>query len=73
MKFLRKRKEDKLYKQWVERGDLPPEAIPREETPKDVLVGRERGERGLRVLYILLGVSILILCVGVIILFTQWC
>lgn len=78
MKFIRRTREDKLYKQWVKHGDLSPEAIPQEESPEDVPVGRGekgRGENGqsLRILYILLGVSILIFCIGLVLLLVQLC
>ena len=82
MKFGRKRKVGKLYKQWVNHGDLPTGAIPQEESPKGVPIGRERsgrersgGERsgeGLDALYILLAIiGIGILCVGLYLLFSQ--
>ena len=78
MKFIRRTREEKLYKQWVKRGDLSPEAIPQKESPGDVPVGREekgRGENGqsLRMLYILLGVSILVFCIGLVLLLVQLC
>ena len=87
MKFGRKRKVGKLYKQWVNHGDLPTGAIPQEESPKGVPIGRERsggersgrerrgGERsgeGLDALYILLAIiGIGILCAGLYLLFTH--
>ena len=73
MKFRRKKGKDKLYEQWVKHGDLSPEAIPQKESPPDVPVGREKNERGLPVVYILLGVSILILCIGLVLLLVQSC
>ncbi len=33
MKYLRRRREEKLYKQWSTHANLPPEAIPQSETP----------------------------------------
>ncbi len=87
MKFGRKRKLDKLYKQWVNHGDLPSGAIPQEESPKGVPIGRERNGRekrgrersgrersgeGLDALYILLAIiGIGILCAGLYLLFTH--
>ena len=73
MTFGRKRGDDKLYKQWVKHGDLPVETIPRRENSREVSVGRGKNNRGLRLLYILLGVSILVLCVGLALLLTQSC
>jgi len=77
MKFSRKKGEDKLYQQWVKHGDLSPEAIPQKESPADMPVdrGKDRGknEPSLRVLYILLGASMLLLCVGLVFLLVQSC
>ena len=33
MKFLQKRKQERLYKQWSKHAELPPEAIPPPEMP----------------------------------------
>jgi len=69
MRFGQKRREDKLYKQWVEHDGLPSEAIPQKEVSGDMVV---RGKKNLRhpyIMYILLGVSIVILCVGLVLLF----
>jgi len=77
MKPSRKKGEDKLYQQWVNHGDLPPEDIPQKEGPADMPVdkGKDRGknEPSLRVLYILLGASILLLCAGLVLLLVQSC
>ncbi len=78
MKFSWKWKRDKLYKQWVKHSDLSPESIPQEEShqeslkevPRDVPVSREGKGRGINILYILLGISIIILGVGLYLLFT---
>jgi len=43
MRFLKRRREEKLYKQWVQHVGLPPEAVPRRGVVED---GRIRGERG---------------------------
>ncbi len=77
MKFSRKKGEEKLYQQWVKHGDLSSEAVPPKESPADMPVdrGKDRGKngRGLRVLYILLGGSMLLLCAGLVLLLTQSC
>ena len=77
MKSNRKKGEDKLYQQWVKYGDLSPEAIPQKESPADMPVdkGKDRGknEPSLRVLYILLGASMLLLCAGLVLLLVQSC
>lgn len=41
MRFWKRRREEKLYKQWVKHNGLPPEAIPQRETAED---RRVRGE-----------------------------
>ena len=71
------RRKDKLYKQWSEHSGLPVEAIPKKEVaPKREEVEERpvragRGEQRLPILYILLGVAILLVIVGVVILFMQ--
>ena len=87
MGFIRKKGQDKLYKQWVKYDDLPPEAVPREEeSPKvtdvpvlrgkereEVPVGREKVRRDPVVLYLGLGIAVVVLCVGLVLLFSQSC
>ena len=41
MKFWRGRKRERLYKQWTEHAELPPEAIPLPEIPTDTKIGVE--------------------------------
>ena len=36
MKFMQRRKQERLYKQWTEHAELPSEAIPPPEMPIDV-------------------------------------
>ena len=45
MKFLKRRREERLYKQWVQHDGLPPEAMPRREVAEDRRVGGERQDR----------------------------
>jgi len=73
MKYLRRRREEKLYKQWSQHANLPPEAIPQRETSKDKPVTEERRELNVRILYIMLGVAILLLFIGVILLLVHSC
>jgi len=43
MRFLKRRREEKLYKQWVQHDGLPLEAIPRREVVEDRrITGGER-------------------------------
>lgn len=73
MRFGRKKKEEKLYQQWAQHSDLPPEAIPQEEAPQDISVKAERKKRRPSLLYILLWVGIALLCAGLGLLFTHSC
>jgi len=78
MKPSRKKGEDKLYRQWVNHGDLSPEDIPQQEGPPEVVPvnkgkDRRKNEPSLRVLYILLGASVLLLCAGLVLLLVQSC
>jgi len=36
-RYLKTRRRRRLYQQWVERAQLPPEAVPREEFAEDVV------------------------------------
>ncbi len=71
--YLRRRRKVKLYQQWVERGDLVPEAIPPEEVAEDIIPKIDKKQLRLNILYMLLGASMLILCVGLILLIVQSC
>ena len=48
MRFLKRRKEEKLYKQWVKHNGLSPEAIPREEAAEGWRIGGEERDRTYR-------------------------
>ena len=39
MESWRRRKQDRLYKQWVEHSELSPESIPPPETPAETKIG----------------------------------
>ena len=87
MGIFRKKGQEKLYKQWVKYGDLPPDAVPQEEEgPKhkgvpafrekereEVPIGRDKGRRDNLILYVGLGVAVTVLCVGVVLLLIQSC
>jgi hypothetical protein len=73
MRFGRKKKEEKLYQQWAQHSDLPPEAIPQEEAPQDISLPTEKKRRRPPLLYILLWVGIALLCAGLGLLFTHSC
>jgi hypothetical protein len=73
MRFGRKKKEEKLFQQWARYSDLPPEAIPQQEAPRDIPVREEKTKRRPHPLHILLGVGITVLCVGLALLFVPSC
>ena len=68
MKYFARRKKGKLYRQWVQRANLPPDAIPREEVAEDRIPQVDKQQSRLTILYILLGVAVVGLCAGLILL-----
>lgn len=92
MKYFQRKRKERLYRQWVKEGSLPPETIQpqiesvegaRPQVSKPVTAPPEVGGRRIRemgnnrlsrrLLYILLGVSLVTLCAGVILLIVQSC
>jgi len=45
VKFWRRKREEKLYKQWAKHAALPPAAIPQREAPKDMPIKGEEKDR----------------------------
>ena len=45
MKFLKRRREEKLYRQWVQHDGLPSEAVPQKVVVEDRKMGGEGGDR----------------------------
>ena len=45
MKYLKRRREDKLYQQWVQHDGLPVDAIPQRDLTEDSRMGEEKGDR----------------------------
>jgi len=68
----RRKREEKLIKQWKEHGYLTPESMEQQENSENVAPDKDRIKRRLRVLYILLGFGIIILVVGLVLLFIQY-
>ncbi len=76
LKYFQRRKKRELYRQWVERANLSPEAMPREEVAEDRISHRQRQlisqdtvgkqQSHLTILYILLGVALVLLCAGLV-------
>jgi len=71
--YLRRRRKLKLYRQWVEQADLAPGAIPPEEIAEDITTKIDTAYLRLHILYVLLGVALGILGVGLILLVVQSC
>ena len=74
-----KKKSAKLYKQWMKYANLPPEAVPSTETPRETPAKRVTPARGegngqrFPTLYILLILGIVIIIVGFALILTQSC
>jgi len=73
MRFGRKKKEEKLYQQWAKYSDLPAEAVSQTEAPRDIVAMKKKKKLHPRILYILLGVGIALLCVGLVFLYGASC
>lgn len=71
--YLRTRRKRRLYQQWIEQADLPPEAIPREEATKEVAPRIDRKRLRLYILFTLLGVALAMACGGLILLIMHSC
>ncbi len=71
--YLRTRRERRLYQQWIEQADLPPEAIPREEATREA--APRIGQKRLRmyILFTLLGAALAMACGGLILLVARSC
>jgi hypothetical protein len=73
LNYFPRRRKEKLYEQWVQRADLPPEAIPREKVREDIRPKKEKESLQQPILYILLGASLVIFCVGFVLLIVESC
>ena len=71
--YMKKRRRKRLYKQWIERADLPPEAMPKEEFAEEKISDVDKKQLYRRLLYILLGVFLVVLCIGLILLIVHSC
>jgi len=68
----RRVRKGKLYKQWVAYSDLPTDEIRSTKTSRDIPVTGQRIRRSPTLLYILLGVCIVTLCIGLFFLLTPY-
>lgn len=70
--FGHERKVRKLYRQWAEYADLPPEEIPKiEQTAIGTPSVEEGTKQDFRLLYLVLGAAVLFFIVGVVLLIVQ--
>ena len=72
-KYLKTWRRRRLYNEWLERGELPPEAVPREELDEDIIPKIDKGKLHLPILYIILGASLVILCLGIALFIVRSC
>jgi len=72
IKYLRTRRKRRLYRQWVEASDLPPDTIP-DELAEDTVIETTLRQSKLVLLYVALGVAALILLSGLILLVLRSC
>ena len=73
LKYFQRKRKRKLLRQWVERAGLPPEAIPQEEVAEDMMPSEGKEQSRLNILSILLGISLVIVCVGLFFLIAYSC
>ncbi len=73
LRFFQRRKQKKLYQQWVERASLSPDAIPQEEVVEELIPQVDKPQSRLNLLNILFGISLLILCTGLVLLVVYSC
>ena len=79
IKYLLGRRKRRLYNQWVEMAELPPEEILQEETGQRPVREEERPDdmpfqlNVLTTLYLMQGASLVLLCVILILLIVQAC
>jgi len=74
--YLRTRRQRRLYQQWIEQADLPPEAIPQEpqeEVAKEIAPRIDKKRLRVYLLFMLLGAALVIVCGGLIILVVRSC
>ena len=72
-RYLKTRRRRRLYKQWVERAQLPPEAVPREEFAEYIIPKIDKKQLRLPMLYMLLGASLMMLFVGLVLVIVHSC
>lgn len=72
MSFLPKWRKRRLYQEWVDRSELPPDAVPREEFIGEIAPGVGRGQFRRNLMFILLGAALVLLIEGIVLLVYYW-
>ena len=72
-KYLKTRRRRKLYEQWVKEAELPPETVPRDEFAEDIIPKIDKKKLPLPMLYMVLGASLVVLCIGIILVAMRSC
>ena len=72
LSFLPKWRKRRLYQEWVDRSELPPDAVPREEFVGEIAPGIGRGEFRRNLMFILLGAVLVLLIEGIVLLVFYW-
>ena len=73
LKYLTTMRKRRLYKQWVAAANLPPDAIPEDILAESMMLETGWQQVKLVLIYVLLGVSILILFTGLILVIINSC
>jgi hypothetical protein len=71
--YLNKDKKRRLYRQWVDSAELPPEAVPREEEDEEGRPSRGMDQPGFNIPYLLMLLTFIISCITLIVLTVHVC
>ncbi len=70
-RYFKERQRDKLYRDWVRYSELPSDAVPKKEAKKPLMITVKNVRVPL--LYLLLGLGVVILLVGLLMLLFSTC
>ncbi len=68
MSYLPKWRKRRLYQEWVDKSELPPDAVPREDFAGEIAPGIGRGQFRRNLMFILLGAFLVLLIEGIVLL-----
>ena len=72
LSYLPKWRKRRLYQEWVDKSELPPDAVPREEFVGEIAPGIGRGQFRRNLMLILLGAFLVLLIEGIVLLVYYW-